>query len=243
MLLEDLWFKSVAVRLDHIWRCFMTDYFNCFCLCSSLLSSKSCFPLTKFKDLLVLWFWSTQAVPWCAWGLDPKPFQNGRCKWEKDSGESFSGDVLKQRGGASHTSLVCTCKGMDNIFTHSTCRCLRAQGIPWERKQTLLHWVLHCYKEITAKAFSFKMPISNVMFYRKKSDFFFSSFIFHQGFLSVCVHSSRFLSLSCGLRLPPEILFLWRAAQVWKGKSVLSAKKKNIRGRDRGRSGHTVTHV
>lgn len=151
----------------------MTGYFNCFCLCSSLFSSKCCFPLTKFKDLLVLWFWSTQAVPWCVWGLDPKTFQNGRCKWEKDSSESFSGDVLEQRGGASHTSLVCTCKGMDNPFTHSICRCLCAQGIPWERKQTLLHWVLHCYKEITAKAFSFKMPISNVMFFRKKSDFFF----------------------------------------------------------------------
>lgn len=64
----------------------------------------------------------------------------------------------------------------DNPVTHSTCRCLRAQGIPWERKQTLLHWVLHCYKEITAKAFSFETPISNVMFYRKKSDFFFFFF-------------------------------------------------------------------
>lgn len=101
----------------------------------------------------------------------------------------------------------------DNPVTHSTCRCLRAQGIPWERKQTLLHWVLHCYKEITAKAFSFETPISNVMFYRKKSDFFFfSSFIFHQGFLSVYVHSSRFLSLSCGLRLPPEILFFMKGS-------------------------------
>lgn len=131
----------------------------------------------------------------------------------------------------------------DNPVTHSTCRCLRAQGIPWERKQTLLHWVLHCYKEITAKAFSFETPISNVMFYRKKSDFFFLLLYSIKGFWAFMFILQDFCPCHVDSDFLQKSFFLWRAAQVWKGKSVLSAKKKNRRGRDRGRSGHTVTHV